>query len=127
VLGQLAQQFFVEPLHEQAKLIREIAYVLAYYAPIYGNPSPGRVVLRPDGVNLTAETEDKIRALGSQLIAMVTTTRWRGLADSMFLPPRKDLLEGAHTLIGLSNSVRTGTPQGNLEIRNRALKLLRID
>ncbi len=127
VVGQFAQRFFIEPLHEQTKLIGEITYALAYYAPVYGNPSPGRVVMQPGGINLTDAAEDKLRALASHLIATVTTARWPGLADLVFSPPHKDLLQGARALIGLSNSVRTGTPKGNLEIRDRAVKLLQIE
>src|SRR5437879_10209760 len=129
MVGQLAQRFFIEPLHEQANVIGEIAYALAYYAPVYANPGPTRVVIGPNGVNLTAATEDGLRALASRLIATTTAIRWYGLARWAFLrlPPRRDVLEGASKLIGLSNSIRTGTPAGNLEIRNRAVRLLRIN
>ncbi len=124
--GQLVQRFFIEPLHEQAKVIGEVAYALAYYAPIYANPGPTRLVVRPDGVNLTDATEHELRALASRLIATTSAVRWDGLARCLSSPSRKDVLEGASTLIGLSNSVRTGTPEENLEIRKRALNLLRI-
>ncbi len=125
VLGQLAQRFFIEPLHEQAKVIGEIAYALAYHAPIYANPGRTRVVMA-NGIDLTAATEDALRALASRLIATTTPIRWYGLALFLSLPSRKDVLEGASKLIGLSNSVRTGTPEGNLKIRNHIMNLLRI-
>ncbi len=127
MVGQLFQRFFIEPLHEQAKVLGEIAYALTYYAPIYANPSPTRVVKRADGVNLTDATEDALRALASHLIATTTAIRWYGLARCVFSPPRKDVLEGAVTLIGLSNGVRTGTAGGNMETRDLVLKLLRIN
>jgi hypothetical protein len=127
VFGQLVQRFIIEPQNEQVKLIGEIAYTLAYYAPIYGYPSPGRVVMGPGGINLTEATEDKLRALASHLIASVTTTRWPELADRVFSPPHKDVLASARALIGLSNSVRSGNTKDNLEIRDNILKLLRID
>lgn len=127
VVGQLIQRFFLEPLHEQTKLIAEVAYALAYYAPIYANPGPTHVVVRPDGVNLTDAAEDKLRALASQLIATATATRWYVLARVVHSPSRKDVLDGARALIGLSNSVRTGTLKENLEMRDRAVKLLRIN
>lgn len=126
VVGQLVQRFFVEPLHEQTKVIAEIACALAYYAPIYVNPGPTHAVVRPDGVILTDATEDKLRALASQLIASATATRWHILARIVQSPTRKDVLDAARALIGLSNSVRTGTPKDNLETRDRAVKLLRI-
>ncbi len=125
MVGQLVQRFFIEPLHEQAKVVGEIAYALSYYAPVYANPT--NTVMRPDGVNLTDATEDALRALASRLIATTTAIRWHGLARLVFSPPRKDVLDGAFALIGLSNSVRTGTSKGNMETRDRVLKLLRIN
>lgn len=96
VVGQLVQRFFIDPLHEQSKLIGEIAYALAY-----ANPSPTRAVVRPDGINLTDATEDALRALASRLIATTVAIRWYGLARYVFSPPRKDVLDGAFALIGL--------------------------
>ncbi len=126
VFGHLAQRFFIDPLHEQTRVIGEIAYALAYYAPVYANPGPTHIVLGPGPIDLTAATEDALRALASRLIATTTLIRWPGLARFLSLPSAKDVLASASRLIGLSNSVRTGTPAGNLEIRNTVLRLLRI-
>lgn len=41
VMGQIITKFFIEPLHEQSKLIGEIAYSLIFYANLYSNPGSG--------------------------------------------------------------------------------------
>ncbi|MFN6188908.1 MAG: hypothetical protein ACK460_22975, partial [Microcystis sp.] len=38
VVGQIITKFFIEPIHEQAKAIGEIAYSLTMYSNVYGNP-----------------------------------------------------------------------------------------
>ena len=38
VAGQNVSRFFIEPIHEQRRLIGEIAYVLIFYAPFYAIP-----------------------------------------------------------------------------------------
>ena len=37
VFGQLAVKLFVEPLHEQARLLTEIAHSQTFYANVFGN------------------------------------------------------------------------------------------
>ena len=126
VVGQLIIKFFIDPIHEQAKVIGEIAYTLAYYAPIYANPvGMTRTVSGPRG-DLVQEAEDALRHQASRLIATTMAIRWYGLAYVVFAPSRKTVLKAAISLIGLSNLVRTGSSKDNMEIRDDILKWLRI-
>ncbi len=123
-VGQLLQRFFIEPIQEQAKVIGEIVYTLAYYGPVYANPGMP-AILGPRG-DLIPETEDALRQNASRLLATTAAVRWYGLARTVRTPSRNDVLEAAHTLIGLSNSIRTGSPQENIQKRDLVLRLLRI-
>ena len=41
VAGQFVVKFVIEPVHEQSKVIGEIAYALVFYANIYSSPGQG--------------------------------------------------------------------------------------
>ncbi len=126
VFGQLVIKFFIDPFHEQAKVIGKVAYALAYYAPIYANPAGmTRAVIGPRG-DLVQEAEDALRHQASRLIATTTAIRWYGPAYLVFAPSRKTVLKAAISLIGLSNLVRTGRSEENMEIRDDILKWLGI-
>ena len=99
VLGQLAAKFFIEPIHEQAKLLGEIAHSLTFYANVYGNAD---LV----DAEVPKEASKILRQQASRLRATAWTIRWYWFWQLLGLvPKRKNVLKASENLIGLSNSM----------------------
>ena len=122
VLGQLVQRFFIEPIHEQARVIGEIAYSLAFYAPVYSSPSLARAT--DEGFKVM----DALRGNASRLIAATHAIRWYWLYRLILwsAPPEKDVLGAVGGLFFLSNSLFQGDSLENSKVRDEIVKLLRI-
>ena len=99
VFGQLVGKFFIEPIHEQSKLIGEIANSLIIYADLYANPGTGR----PEAMD---EAATVFRQQASQLRVTSRSIPWYGLWVFLrFVPKRVNIIEASRNLIGLSNSI----------------------
>ena len=99
VIGRIIEKFYIEPVHEQAKLIGEIADTLIFYANIYLNPDIGKT-------EELDETAKILRQYASHLMA--STQRIRGywfLQLFRVVPKHKNIIKAHENLIGLSNSV----------------------
>jgi hypothetical protein len=95
VLGELAKKFFIEPIHEQAKLLGEIAASMT----ISGN------VGAEDGKEYTDKATLTFRTQSGHLRASTRTIRWYWLWSLLgFIPKRKKALAASSNLIGLANS-----------------------
>src|SRR2546427_7286581 len=119
-LGQLVVRFVVEPLHEQAKAIGEVVYVLIFYADLYANP--GGVITPAHQAAV-----DALRKSASQLMATSHGVRAYWLwACLRMAPPFGHMLEATRSLIFLSNSVYRGDRAENRTARTRSIKSLRL-
>lgn len=123
-MGQIIVKFFIEPIHEQARCIGEIADALIFYADIYSNPgypSLGEGPLRRD------ETVRTLRQYASLLISKTHMVRCYGLFEKLkCVPTRKNIFEASQNLIGLSNSIHSGSPDFNMARRSKIMKALNI-
>lgn len=118
VAGQLIIKFFVEPIHEQAKLLGEIAYALTFYANVFGNAS----VVKPEKLEEASMT---VRKQASQLRATASTIFWYKLWQLLrIVPKQKNVLIASSYLIGLSNS--TSRSEGQIDRRKEVAQLLNL-
>lgn len=116
VAGQFIIKFFVEPIHEQAKLLGEIAYALTFYANVFGNAD----LHRPERVEEASMTA---RKQASQLRAATATIFWYKLWQILrIVPKQENVLIASSYLIGLSNS--TNRSEGKLDRRKEIARLL---
>jgi hypothetical protein len=120
VLGQIITKFFVEPIHDQFRLIGEIADSLIFYANLYMNPGSGK----PEKMD---EAAQKLRQQSSQLRARTYAIRWYELWEFVGLVlKRTDVMEASHNLMGLSQFVHQGDALKNEERRREIEKRLGI-
>ncbi len=120
VAGQIITKFFIEPIHEQFRLIGEIADSLVFYANVYGNPGFGD----PERMS---KASDKLRQQASQLRARTNAIRGYQLWQFLrIVPKREGVMEASRNLIGLSNSIHQGDPKTNNEREKAIIEYLRI-
>lgn len=98
-MGQIITKFFIEPLHEQSKLIGEIAYSLIFYANFYSNPGIGNF-------EKIEEASKVLRQQASQLLensyAIKLSWLWELLG---VIPKQQNIIAASKILIALSNFV----------------------
>ena len=118
--GQIITKFFVEPIHDQFRLIGEIADSLIFYANLYMNPGSGK----PEKMD---EAAQKLRQQSSQLRARTYAIRWYELWEFVGLVlKRTDVMEASRNLMGLSQFVHQGDALENEERRWEIEKRLGI-
>ncbi len=120
VFGEIAKNFFIDPLHDQSKLIGEIASSLTFYANMFGNAE----FFDKDEV---AKAKDKLRQQASLLRASAWTIRWYWLWFILgFTPKKSALIRASEELIGLSNSMSKSNPQSIEQQTKNVRKFLRL-
>jgi hypothetical protein len=131
VLGQIIAKFFIEPIHEQFRVIGEIADLLIFYADLYSNPGDSNPERRE-------EASKMLRKQASQLMARTSTIRLYKLWQFLeFVRKHADIMEAHKHLIGLSNCIfippNSGLREGlskiienNYNSRKKIEKCLRI-
>lgn len=67
VIGQIIIKFVIDPIHEQKKVIKEIAETLTFYANVYANPS----INEKEEIN---KASTKLRQLSTKLDSKVQPT-----------------------------------------------------
>lgn len=120
VAGQLIAKFFIEPIHEQRRLVGEIEYSLIFYANLYSNPGLGK----PEEMD---KASDMLRQQGSQLLARTRAITWYGVWQFFnIVPKHADVRDAAASLIGLSNSIHrdSGASGGQAEVVRQRLRLI---
>ena len=118
VLGQWVIKFFVEPIHEQSKLIGEIAYSLTFYANIYGNADYL-------DKNVLDEAKKTLRSQASNLRASAWTIRSYWLWQFIRLIPKKrNVIKASEYMIGLSNAVFANEYRESFDERQNEIKKL---
>lgn len=108
VVGQLVQRFFIDPLHEQRKVIGDIDVGLTLCAREWANlpewPA-GRSEQREHAQNSFREYASRLaastNAIGPQLY-------WA--AKRLGAPPLEDIRDAVQDLIGLSNNMYSDAP-----------------
>jgi len=119
--GQIIIKFFIAPIHEQSRIVGQIAESLVFYANTYMNPGIGN----PDKMD---EAVKALRLLASKLVATTHAIRLYGFWQSIGIIPRwADVIEASKQLIGLSNSIHRGDVLRNDGRRKEIRKRLRIE
>ena len=99
VIGQIIVKFFIEPIHEQAKLIGEIAFSLVFYA----NVLDGGGLVKNEYLD---EASRVLRQHASQLRARTNAIPWYPIWQFLRLvPDRANAVRASTHLIGLSNAL----------------------
>lgn len=120
VAHQVITRFIIEPIHEQSKLIGEIAESLVFYADLYYNPGIG-------SFEEMAEASKVLRRQASRLRATTDTIRYYTVWQSRgIVPSQANVIEASKNLIGLSNCIHQGDPKHNHIRQERIKELLRI-
>lgn len=102
VLGQLAEKFFIAPIHKQAEIMGEIGHSVVYYANVAGATD----LHPPERVE---EAKITLRRQASELRSATWAIRWYRLWDWLgFVQKRKNVLKATEELIGWSNSLHRG-------------------
>jgi hypothetical protein len=110
VIGQIITKFFIEPIHEQAKVIGEIAYLLTMYSNVYGNPG----ILKPEKMD---EASTSLRRCAGQLLARTYALKPYWFWEKLGVVPKIEAVElVSKRLIGLSNFLYN--PQGDVKVIN---------
>jgi hypothetical protein len=100
VLGQIITKFIIDPIHEQKKVIGEIADALIYYSNEYSSPLfLGKMDKKGQ------EASDRFRRLATQLMSKSHLIPWYGFWSRIgFVRPIQTVADARSALIGLSNS-----------------------
>lgn len=121
VSGEIIKNFFITPIHEQSKLVGEIADSLIFYAPIYSNPG----MVNPE---LASEASTVLRRQAAQLKARTGAIPWYSFWQFLrIVRNRSHIRKASENLIGLCNSVHNGNPEANENRRKQIVQALRID
>lgn len=122
VIGQLLSKFLINPTHELKKVIGEVRFNLAFYAPIIHTP-----------IARTPERSDKayeaLLESSCELLAKVNAIPFYGLVSCIsfgFLPSKKHIRDAATQLRGLSTYVHETGDEANAHVEaigNRVAKI----
>lgn len=122
VIGQLLSKFLIDPTHELKKVIGQVRFNLAFYAPTIHTP-----------IARTQERSDKayeaLLKSSCELLAKVNAIPFYGLVSRIsfgFLPTKKCIRDAAKQLRGLSTYVHETGDKANSHvdvIGNRVAKI----
>ena len=120
IVGGLSWHWVSRPIHEQCRLIDEIAVSLIFYANLYSNPGSGKR-------EQMDEASKVLRQQASQLRVTTHSIRLYKLWQFLRIVPKQaDVIEASKALMGLSNSIHQGDPMVNYNKRKKIKKWLRI-
>lgn len=124
VFGQVATKFFLEPIHEQSRAISEIIDSLIFYANLYTNPDKGI----PASASIERhKASNTLRRHASQLSSKTSMIAWYGLWEFLkIVPKRSDVTVACKGLVGLSNTLFSGTPEDAREYTAQIRKALNL-
>lgn len=122
VIGQLLSKFLIDPTHELKKVIGEVRFNLAFYAPTIHTP-----------IARTPERSDKayeaLLKSSCELLAKVNAIPFYGLVSCIsfgFLPSKKHIRDAATQLRGLSTYMHETGDKANSHVEiigNRVAKI----
>jgi hypothetical protein len=119
VLGQLLQKLFIEPIQDQRRIIGEVAFAIAFYANVSGEPI--------DELELgeKRKAKEEIRKLASQLRSTLATIPCYFLLVRLkIVRPIDAVMEASANLIGFSNSLGDVTSYDKREAVAKALNIM---
>lgn len=116
VSGQIITAFYIEPIHDQRRVIGEIADAIIFYANKYHyyplSIFPSNLVRDDKTKDQKEIISDSIRKLGTGLISKThMIPLYEVFAFLHIVKPMKNILKAKKALIGLSNLV--GSPDRN--------------
>ncbi len=125
--GQIISKFFIEPIHEQKKIIGEIDDALGFYAHIYCNPG----IPPKEKID---EASNRFRQLATLLRSKAYLIPWYNLFAKIRIVLKSDSIKDASgELIGLSNSMHRESIEGlgslgilNSDRADKIRKLLKL-
>ena len=98
-LGQIISRFVIDPIHEQKKVIGEIADALVFYANYYSNPGTG-------SKEKMDEASERLRQLSALLRSRTNLIPCHGVFEKTRIVVSSSAAhESAAELMGLSNSI----------------------
>ena len=113
VIGQIIIKFFVEPIHEQWKVIGLVCDTLIYYAGFYAVPNHGR-----DDKD-REEANRKTREMSTLLISRTHLVPWYNLFETLRIVKKKSkIISAARNMFGLLSDMYDEN-NGLLFSRNR--------
>lgn len=123
-ISQIIQKFFIEPAHEQKKVIGEILFGLEYYANRYTHP--GRNDMQNiERENALEKASDEFRRYACQLKSTTHSVHGYKIFEKLKLvPPHKNIQEAVSNLIRISNSFFNGDGRENSNDAAQTRKLL---
>jgi len=128
VSGQLLSRFFIDPIHEQDKLLGETANLLILYANIWYSKENPPAIEDPFWKQIENASQD-LRQKASQLRGATYSIRGYRLFQGLQVIrlSQKDALEISRNLLGWSDHLLSGHAAGCISARERIGKLLDID
>lgn len=123
VIGQLLSKFLIDPTHELKKVIGEVRFNLAFYAPTIHTP-----------IARTPERSDKayeaLLKSSCELFAKVNAIPFYGLVSCIsfgFLPSKKHIRDAATQLRGLSTYMHETGDKANSHVEVIGNRIARIE
>ena len=121
VLGQILLKIFIEPVQDLMRCLGQIRYCMEYHANIFCNPGVA-------GQAKMDQATDELRLNASKLQEALYLVRFFSIWKiARLLPPKKNIEQVSSELIGLSNSVHSGTCGQNVNRRERILNLISVN
>jgi len=103
IISQVFTRFFIEPIHEQRKIINEISDTLGFYANVYSNPGTAPI-------EILNEASQELRQKATLLRSRTSAIPWYKFFSFMLLvKPISNIEDASSSLIGISNSVYEGS------------------
>jgi hypothetical protein len=120
IAGQIAVKFFIEPIHEQRRLVGEISHSLIYYANVDMTETE---VLTPE----MQEASNTYRRQAGELMARTHGIPAYGFLRKCGIVPRlEDVIEAHEGLLGVSNSVLSGNVSNFYKFRDEVIDHLNL-
>ncbi|MGO8990456.1 MAG: hypothetical protein ACLQGU_02520 [bacterium] len=99
IIGQIAIKFFLDPINEQSKVMRQIISSMIFHGDLISNPGP-------EPADKRMQLCELLRHQAGDLSASTNGIPWYNFWESIGLVPKRDrILSVCSALIGLSNSV----------------------
>lgn len=103
VLGQIINKFFIEPIHNQSKVVGKIGYNLIFYSYIINNPGLSLDTMPQD---VRQEAYQELRGLASEIMMRTYIIKGYCFFEKLKIVPRQNYIsEVSSDLIGLANSI----------------------
>jgi len=125
--GQIAIRFFIDPVHNQSKILGQIINSLILYANLNYNREKDESV-DDDLMKKIEAASGILRQQASQLRAATYSIKWYRLFRLLGLVPKKSNADSiSSALIGWSNHLLGGQPSSCISAREKIGRQLGVD